>query len=175
MLVLGLPISIIGVKFHENYNNMVVKLRAQEEKRRARAADMQLGTSRGMLSIARKILGPKFKPGVNVLSPVMERKIHLGVENVFKAIDADNSGMLDRAELGNALKKMGLALKIESLFLVFKEIDSDKKGGIDIFELEDFVFRVIRGQVPAIQLKTADIVRGSGGRSAGGRGDTVFY
>ena len=123
--MLGLPISIIGVKFHEEYQALTNKLEAQEETRRARAADEALGASRGMWVLARKILGPNFKPGVDKLTPMMEKKIEIGVENIFALIDVDGSGYLDRQELGQALAKLGVSLKIESLWRVFKELDTD--------------------------------------------------
>jgi len=123
--VLGLPISIIGVKFHEEYQALTSKLEAQEETLRARAADEALGASRGMWVLARKILGPNFKPGVDKLTPMMEKKIEIGVENIFALIDVDGSGYLDRQELGHALAKLGVSLKIESLWRVFKELDTD--------------------------------------------------
>lgn len=129
VFVLGLPISIIGVKFHEEYQALTSKLEAQEEAMRAHAADEALGASRGIWQLARKILGPNFKPGEDKLTPIMEKKIEIGVENIFKLIDVDGSGFLDRQELGQALAKMGVNLKIESLWRVFKELDTDKSVG----------------------------------------------
>ena len=58
------------------------------------------------------------------------------IRAVFKAVDRDGSGSIDRDELREALHRLDIELKDRQLAQLFATIDEDNNGMIDVNELE---------------------------------------
>jgi len=70
------------------------------------------------------------------------------VQAVFNFFDTDKSGLIDRSELGNALRHIGNELKIgepteEEINQIFADLDTDRSGKIDSTEFATFVRRAL--------------------------------
>ena len=90
-----------------------------------------------------------FVPGDSSTVPwIMMEKIRLvkvamqnyvdDVEDIFKALDVDGSGSLDRAEFSKGLVKVGILLKPSEMKLLLEAVDCDKSGDISLQELKTF-------------------------------------
>jgi len=76
----------------------------------------------------------------NVLNQVIAGRRQLygkmmsSAETVFKTIDTDNSGSLDRQEFTTAMHRLGLGVSAKQLKQLFKVMDTDGDGQIDCKE-----------------------------------------
>ena len=57
------------------------------------------------------------------------------IHDLFKAVDADNSGNIDRDELYGAFKDMHLDVKPMQAYAIFESIDFDGNGDVSRAEL----------------------------------------
>lgn len=64
----------------------------------------------------------------------LEQFRHAEVKNLFKIVDSDGSGVIDRAEMTELLNKLGKALPDDVIHEGFNKIDSDSSGHIDFDE-----------------------------------------
>lgn len=80
----------------------------------------------------------------DVVKRIGEKMIqeYVSVENAFKEIDADHSGLIDDSEFMTAIKKLDLGLTDEEILKISTALDSDHSGKIDVKEFADaFVIR----------------------------------
>ena len=59
------------------------------------------------------------------------------MENVFRALDVNREGEVDRTSLGIAFKKLGLGLSDDEVDAIMSDIDVNSDGSIELEEFED--------------------------------------
>jgi hypothetical protein len=67
-----------------------------------------------------------------------EKELAETISKVFKSIDVDNSGFLDKNEIKTLSKQLGDELSPEDLEKVFKEVDTSKDGKISLEEFRNW-------------------------------------
>ena len=105
-------------------------------------------------------------------------KIHGDVDHVFRQIDINGDGSIDKEELGNLFRKLGHEISEEELSTVFASLDLDGNGTVSIiikvctrhelgegffvallliFGLSRLILHVLNGQYPPLQNFTLDM------------------
>ena len=69
----------------------------------------------------------------------MEEISKKDLENYFKQFDKDNSGSIDKEELGLLLKELKINLEDEVLEAFIQSVDEDGSGKIEFAEFEQLV------------------------------------
>jgi len=146
IFVLGLPISIIGVKFEERYSEMTNQLKVQRERERLLGLQKKLQALKGMSVVVTKILGRRPSDPRN-LTIADREMIQQKAVSVFHEVDLDNSGEIDIQELGAAMKKLGMDLDSDVLAVMMQVIDTDGSNSIDATEFTEFVFNFSTGEI----------------------------
>jgi len=147
IFVLGLPISIIGVKFQQRYDEMLREAKIQVERDRLLAIDKKLQAMRGMRLISTKILGDR-PPDAGDLTAEEIDKIERTATKVFYEVDLDNSGEIEIEELGEAMKKLGMEMDRDVLLIILNGMDEDNSGTVDKDEFLNFVIKCMLGDIP---------------------------
>lgn len=96
------------------------------------------------------VLLNEFRDAIGALS-----KNYDNYDKAFDAIDTDKSGDIDKAEMTEVFKKMGLSLSDSTVDALFKAADADGNGVIDKQEFADFVLAGCLAPVPLDELKPA--------------------
>ena len=96
----------------------------------------------------------------------ISRAVHSGGANVFRNIDDDDSGELDKEEVNRIFQDQGVTLTYEELTLAFSKMDKNNDGGIDIAEFSNWLRT---SDVLAMQLRTAMNLGGGRGMTEKGR------
>ena len=60
------------------------------------------------------------------------------IRAAFDAADTDNNGELDKEELSNLIKQLGVEVFPAYVTALFKTIDKDKSGGISLEEFKEW-------------------------------------
>ena len=60
------------------------------------------------------------------------------MENVFRALDVNREGEIDRTSLGVAFKDLGLGLNDDEVDAIMSDIDINSDGSIELEEFEDW-------------------------------------
>uniref|UniRef100_A0A6U4XG69 EF-hand domain-containing protein n=1 Tax=Hemiselmis andersenii TaxID=464988 RepID=A0A6U4XG69_HEMAN len=144
IFVLGLPISIIGVKFQQRYNEMLREDRIQKERHRLQVFDDKLDEFKGRKVVAPQILGNR-APDAGDLTleelDMLERK----AMKAFSEADLDESNAINLQEMQNAMKKMGAEIDKETVARVMSKMDKDGSGTVDRAEFLEFVTGTLVG------------------------------
>jgi len=156
IFVLGLPTSVIGVKFHDLYNQMLREMQIAEERERLREAAEKMQALRGIQKLGKVILGPRYEVGDEITN-LQRAKIRKRAKAVFEEVDYDGSGAIDALEMGRAMKGLGAPMSKEALAEAINFMDEDGNGVIDEREFTTFVERMIVGDIPA----TMEVVHGA--------------
>ena len=77
------------------------------------------------------------------------------VEELFKAVDRDNSGGIDREEFEDLFKRLGIALSSEQINNLFTSADDDWSGTIELEELKLMIENAIMDDPAARDKRTA--------------------
>jgi Ca2+-binding EF-hand superfamily protein len=125
---------------------MLREIRVQEERIRLLAVDKKIQAVRALQALGDKILGHGFDK--DKMTPKDREKIQRLTLAVFKEVDSDNSGMIDKDEMGVAMLKLGVELPDDVLTDMMNEMDTDETGTVDAEEFCAFIGRVIRGDLP---------------------------
>ncbi|KAJ1448790.1 hypothetical protein M885DRAFT_128741, partial [Pelagophyceae sp. CCMP2097] len=84
------------------------------------------------------------------------RAADLGTVALFKSMDADGSGAVDRAELGAAVGRLGLSIKAMEVDALFSQLDADADGSVDVDEFHDWLFTPGGGWCAELLRRDAD-------------------
>ena len=113
----------------------------------------RLGTARSA--------GPPTRAMNRMIDHLVQRKAVL--TKMFVQYDADNSGTIDRAELGAALADLGLRLSEEELDGVMSRLDSDGNGEVDLVEFMQHFRREqnkrFEGHVPELKEAKLELLK----------------
>ena len=60
------------------------------------------------------------------------------MKNIFRALDVNRKGEIDRTSLGVAFKKLGLGLSDDEVDAIMSDIDINSDGDIEFQEFEDW-------------------------------------
>mmetsp|Transcript_11877 Transcript_11877/g.29757 ORF Transcript_11877/g.29757 Transcript_11877/m.29757 type:complete len:250 (+) Transcript_11877:1406-2155(+) len=156
IFVLGLPISIIGVKFEERYSEMTKQLKIQRERDRLLGLQQKLQALKGMSVLSTKILGRRPSDPRN-LDEEDHDTIREKANTIFQEVDLDNSGEIDIDELRIALQKLGMQIEHDVLVVMMQVIDTDGSGTVDEEEFYAFVVKFVTGEILDM---SQNIVRG---------------
>jgi len=149
IFVLGLPISIIGVKFQERYDDMLKEVKIHSERERLNKIDAKLQSMKGMKVLANSILGPR-PLGAGDLTAQELDTVERRCLAVFKEVDLDESGEIDVDELGIAMKELGMEIPKDVLEVMMQAMDEDGSQTIDQGEFLEFVLKCIVGDVKTL-------------------------
>ena len=69
------------------------------------------------------------------------------IEEMFKEIDKDNSGNIDKKELNNSLLSIGINLTVDELNSQFNRFDKNTDGTISFNEFRDIMEEKIVGEM----------------------------
>ena len=71
-------------------------------------------------------------------------------EALFRKLDANQDGVLDRDEFGKALRRLDVVLTDSEIDSLWGCMDTDKDGRVDYREFVDALFHVRRDELPLL-------------------------
>jgi len=149
---LGLPISIITVKFTERYNDLVHEWTIEEERVRLAKLDKKLAANRAVLGFGSVMASIIKKEGlVNQMmglipgrsKPTQEEIVKEVCKQLFAEVDEDKSGEIDAQELHFCLEKLNMQLDDDAFVEVLNDIDIDRSGSVNFEEFLEFINKAL--------------------------------
>jgi len=146
IFVLGLPISIIGVKFEERYREMTKQMFIQLELDKLIHVQKKLDAFQGMGEIASALLGT----GQSFRGDLSEgdlQKLNKRAQEIFLKVDTDGSGEISLEELSSAVSELGMDVEDDVLEVMMNVVDVDGSNSISAYEFSVFLQKAVTGEL----------------------------
>eukprot|EP00286_Rhodomonas_abbreviata_P021305 CAMPEP_0181311894 /NCGR_PEP_ID=MMETSP1101-20121128/13396_1 /TAXON_ID=46948 /ORGANISM="Rhodomonas abbreviata, Strain Caron Lab Isolate" /LENGTH=609 /DNA_ID=CAMNT_0023418687 /DNA_START=165 /DNA_END=1991 /DNA_ORIENTATION=+ len=137
VVMLGGPISVMSSNFGEKYSEVKKQQAAVRERERLRRSDMQLAAFRGKSALSDR-LSQILRQNPQLSST---EGFELLLQQVFGTYDHDGSGVMEEAEVSQALSSLGVEMEQEGFEMLLRSIDVNNDGVLDYAEFRAFAAR----------------------------------